>query len=168
MAFWSDSNLNPKRKNRFLVTIGDLPQYLAKSAGKPSFSINNHEHNFLNHKFNFPGMISWDPIEITFVDAGDSGDDTASALYQLLTNSGYVTPGDENAARNNAINKSSATSAAGQIIIEQIDETGSPIETSTLHNAWIESVSFGDVSYEDDGIVELTVSIRYDWAEIEG
>ena len=168
MAFWSDSNLNPKRKNRFLVTLGDLPEYLAKSAGKPSFSINNHEHNFLNHKFNFPGMITWDPIEVTFVDAGDSGDETATALYQLLTNSGYVAPDSETTTTNNAINKSSATSAINQVTIAQIDESGSPIETSTLHNAWIESVSFGDDSYEDDGIVELTVSIRYDWAVVEG
>ncbi len=37
-------------------------------------------------------------------------------------------------------------------------------ESWTLHNAWLKNVDFGDLSYEDEGMSEITMTIRYDWA----
>ena len=52
----------------------------------------------------------------------------------------------------------------------QIGEKAAPNEQEllseqwTLHNAWLKNVDFGDLSYEDEGMAEITMTIRYDWA----
>jgi len=48
-----------------------------------------------------------------------------------------------------------------------IDENGAPIETWSLYNPWIKSVNFGDLDYESDELVNVELSIRYDWADLE-
>ena len=38
------------------------------------------------------------------------------------------------------------------------------IETWTLHNAWIKDVNFGSLSYDNEGLVDLSMTLRFDWA----
>ena len=52
------------------------------------------------------------------------------------------------------------------LVITQVDSEGEDIETWNLHNFIIKSVAFGDLSYDDDGLVEITMNIAYDWAEL--
>ena len=164
MAFWN-SIVNPKRKNRFKVDVGNLDPLTAKTAVKPVFSVNAHEHNYLNHKFYFPGMPTWEPVEMTFVDlgSGDATNHSAAVLWDYITTSlGYAMPTDASAL-DLSLNKSGGM-GIGDITVTQIDVDGATQDKWTLHNAWIERVAWGDVSYEDDGFVELSITVRYDYA----
>ena len=38
------------------------------------------------------------------------------------------------------------------------------VEEWVLHGAWIKDVKYGDLSYEDDGMTEISVELRYDYA----
>jgi len=76
MAFWSEAQVEPKRKFKFVVTItGDstknivIPSYVIKKADKPSFTISETKHSFLGHNFFFPGKLEWKEVSITLVDA---------------------------------------------------------------------------------------------------
>jgi hypothetical protein len=95
MSFWTDSKLHPKIKSRFIVSFGTgffLPN--VKSVDKPSVEVSTKEYRLMNHYFNYPGLVKWQPIKITFVDMNVAGGqfDTSQMLYEMLTNSGYIHP----------------------------------------------------------------------------
>ena len=159
--FWN-AIYTPNRKNLFKVTIGDLEPFTAKTVSKPSISVNTHEHQIFNHKFYFPGIVTWEPVEATFADGGSETGSPATALLAALTSLGYVTP-DTKAMGGALIKKSDFTAT-----IQQLNAAGEVLSMWTLSNAWIEKYTFGDLSYEDDGIVELSLTLRYDYAELTG
>ena len=88
--FWNIASVEPKRSFKFLLYFNGMPQFVAKSVTKPNFQISTTQHNFLQHQFNFPGKVTWQPINITIVDPVQP--DSAQSLYSILTNSGYVLP----------------------------------------------------------------------------
>ena len=49
-------------------------------------------------------------------------------------------------------------------IIQQLKSDGGVVESWTLNNPFINKVGFGDLSYEDDGLSEISLGITYDWA----
>lgn len=178
MAFWSDAILEPKRKHKFLVTIGTLPQILAKSVNKPNFDISMGEHKFLGNSYKFPGGIKWNDITVTFVDT--STDQIAYQLYDALKLAGNQTPQAKGAALAGTtpltlFEKASATSVLGNnVLIEQLEADGKSskgsynvVEKWRLYNAWISKIDLGELSYENDNqLSEYKLTIVYDWAEI--
>ena len=59
---------------------------------------------------------------------------------------------------------SSGRANIGNVVPENDQEMLS--EQWTLHNAWLKNVDFGDLSYEDEGMSEITMTVRYDWATL--
>ena len=47
-------------------------------------------------------------------------------------------------------------------------DTESPLETWTIKNPLITSVDFGDLDYSQEGMLNISVNISYDWATCEG
>ena len=62
----------------------------------------------------------------------------------------------------------SSTSATdgSQLQIIQLNAEGVPTEKWTLYNPMITKISWGDLDYGDDGLVEYSLDIVYDWAEL--
>ena len=166
MAFWSEVGLDPKRKFRWTVDFTGLGigQYVAKTVEKPKFEVSEEEHKFVNHTFYYPGRVTWQEIGMTFVDPGGD-DDVTKRLQEMLNAMGYAHPPAFDAALQ-SITKERATHAMGDIIIAQINHVGKPVEEWKLYNAWLKSVEFGDLSYEDEGLVEVSLQVRYDWAVV--
>ena len=164
MAFWTDAqNKDPKRAYRFLVNIGNMPngaQWYAKAVKKPAITITEVDHSFLNHKFYYPGRAEWDTVEVTLVDPVSP--DAAANTAAILQASGYNPPIDVTSTT--TISKQDSVNALGGVIIEQIDSEGNAMETWTLWNPFITGVTYGDLSYEEDSLTEVTLTIRYDWA----
>ncbi len=177
MPFWStnfgeDAALkDPKRKYRFTVEFqgidaaqGGALLWYAKSAAKPSFAIGEVEHAYLNHRFYYPGSVTWEPISIVMVDPVDP--DMTATFSDIVVKSGYSPPTDANSL--GSISKAKAAASLGTVIITQIDSDGNPLETLTLWNPFIEDIKYGDsLSYEDATFTEVSVTLRYDWARIE-
>ena len=97
-------------------------------------------------------------------------------MLDLIELSGYVAPhnflndplGRGKESNVVTFSKKQATSAVGgRVYIHTIDENGSPIETWSLYNPWIKSVNFGDLDYESDDLVNVELTMRYDWANLE-
>ena len=52
MAFWSDATgQDPKRQYRWIMIINDIPAYTLKKANKPSFTVTESVHKYLNHLY---------------------------------------------------------------------------------------------------------------------
>jgi hypothetical protein len=90
--------VEPKRKSRFVVEIANgfyLPN--VKTCSKPSANIDLKEFQLINHKFKYPGVVTWQDIKITMIDMnGNSGGnqslDTGLLLWRMLKHTGYSLP----------------------------------------------------------------------------
>ena len=73
MAFWSEANLDPKRKFRWVVQIAGLGigEYIAKTVDKPKFEVSEEEHKFINHTFYYPGRVTWQEVSLTLFSEPD-------------------------------------------------------------------------------------------------
>ena len=177
MPFWSENFgensalKDPKRKFRFTVELqgidagatGGAAMWSAKTATKPSFQIAAAEHKYLNHTFYYPGSVTWQDVVITLVDPANP--DMTATLSDIVVQSGYTPP--TNATSLSTMSKAKAAGALGSVIITQIDADGNPIETWTLMNSFITDLKFGDLAYGEDDLIELSMTLKYDWARVE-
>ena len=87
MAFWTEASIELKRKSRFLVELGSgFILTSVKTCSKPAAEVDIKEYQLINHKFKYPGIVTWQPVKITFVDmAGQKpeGHQTVSTAIML-------------------------------------------------------------------------------------
>jgi len=179
MPFWStnfgeSTDLkDPKRNFRFTVEFtgiqaaqGGATLWYAKSCAKPSFTISTAEHTYLNHKFYYPGAVTWNSVNVTLVDPADP--DVTATLSDIIIQSGYSPPTDATAQNMNSMSKAKAAGALGTVVIKQLDSNGNAIETWTLWNAFISEIKYGDnLEYGNDDLSTLDCTLMYDWARVE-
>ena len=169
--FWGSQFSDPKRKFRWIVeftTTGggrsNALQLAAKNVKKPTFEIGSTPHKWLNHTFFFPARLEWKEIQLTLVDVGGE-EDITTIINDLLELAGYNPPVTA-AACFRALTKEDSVSAFGnKFQIKQLDGDGQPNEVWVLTNPWIKSVDYGELNYESDDLVEITLTIQYDYAE---
>ncbi len=179
MPFWStnfgeDTTLkDPKRSFRFTVEFTGIQDpggngatlWYAKTVQKPSFTISTAEHKYLNHTFQYPGSVTWNECAVTLVDPVNP--DMAATLSDIVVLSGYAPPTDATAEQMGTMSKAKSAGALGTVYITQIDSDGKPLETWTLWNAFLTEVKYGDLSYGEDELSEMSVTLKYDWARVE-
>lgn len=176
MSFWTDPQLEPKRAYKFILSIpggssnqtSGLKEFLVKKVSKPEWEITSTEHKFLNHTFYYPGRTTWAEIQATVVDTLDSSTNATQELMNILEASGYSLPTTlaQPAGWGSVSKKKAVTEALGTIRIKTIDSDGHSIETWELQNAWVSKVAFGELAYDSEELVEVTLTIRYDNAFI--
>jgi len=164
MAFWTDATLqDPKRKFRFTVQLLAYEggaQWYAKTATKPTITVSETSHVFLNHTFYYPGKVEWNAIDVTLVDP--VGPDAVATTMGIIMNAGYAPPPTQTSLT--TMSKARAVGALKGVVIDQIDSEGNSLEKWTLNNAFITSVNLGDLAYDAEELSEIALTIRYDWA----
>ena len=168
---WANPLTEPKRKYKFILNIAGIPAYVVKTTDRPTVTVGETKHEFLVHDFKFPGRVTWNDISINLVDPIDP--DVSSKLLALVRNAGYVypgdfsaTPGDPNYLRK-SVGKANFIDQLGQVTIDTLNTAGETIETWRLNSVWVKSVAYNQMSYSDEGLIELALTISYDWAELE-
>jgi len=179
MAFWSDTNKGvpePKRNYRWLLYLGGVPQWVCKKVTKPSYTLTESQHTYINHNFWYPGKVEWNTVSVTLTDPAQP--DSVQTIYNILRNSGYAPP--ENPMDTQTISKAAAVAALGSVRIVQLgdqfsetaDNPGGPkegqelLEEWILYNAWVKDAKFGDLDYTSDDLIEITLELRYDYAKL--
>jgi hypothetical protein len=174
-TWWTGKELEPYRKFRFQVFMGNNILKNVRTVQKPSFEISQLEYQVLNQKVKYPGIVTWTDIDLVFID--DKAQNIGAEWRDYLKAAGY-TPFSPSTT--SGITKGSLTDGAkrvtkqsgGQdiadltILIKQLDSSGKVIEQWQLHNSWIKSVKYGDLDYNSDDFVEVTLTIAYDFATI--
>lgn len=165
---WSPTT-EPKRKYKFLLNIAGIPTYTVKTSDRPQQTIGQQEHKFLAQSYKFPGQVVWNDISVTMVDLIDV--DAGKVLYQAIKASGYVAPSEYDMSDSSSPDyyrrtpsKRNAVNSLGNVTIDMLDSDGKVVEEWKLHNVWIKDVNNNGVSYEDEGLVDITMQLAYDWA----
>lgn len=179
MAFWTSALSEPKRKHRFILRLPDLqvpdgplqgqtfPEYLAKSVTKPSYTVGSTEHKFLGNTYYYPGAVLWNEISAVIVNS--VAPDGNELLYRALGQMGYLRPDiQEDVFLNNlppsTPNKAAALATLGQVQFDELSGAGGTLGTWKLNNAFITNVTFGDLDYADEALLDINITFKYDWA----
>jgi hypothetical protein len=173
MSFWNQASVEPKRQFRWLLYVAGMPQWIVKDVKKPSFSVATTPHDFLNYKFKYPGRVEWQDMTVTIVDPVQP--DSTASLVKILEKAGYVLPSDYTSQENEprTISKQAfVDSLGGQIKLVQFGaNTGGQeeniLERWVINNPFLTSVDFGNLSYGSDDLVNISMTIAYDWAYLE-
>ena len=170
MAFWTDKSdlVEPLRPFRFrIMEAKDYTEFSgspddrgywwwAKSVSKPTYEISKHEYTLINHKFKYPGIASWKDITIKFIDYKDelslSGPTKMHSFIQYLKESSYSFNSPDGIAKDKLIRN---------YIIEQLDPDGQVLEKWTLINAFVINIETSELSYEDENLTEITLTVTY-------
>tara|TARA_Y100000593_G_C4232196_1_gene297549 strand:- start:59 stop:643 length:585 start_codon:yes stop_codon:yes gene_type:complete len=174
-GFWggtANALVDPKRSFRWIIRFGDntktgIQEWFAKSASKPAFEVGETEHAFLNHQFYYPGKVKWQEMEVTLVDPSYPND-ASQSLMKMLNQAGYYAPTDINSASHTITKKAAVAAIGSTVFLKQIGtDQNDVLETWSLVNPWLKNVNFGALSYENEDMVEITLTIRFDYAKLQ-
>jgi hypothetical protein len=168
MAFWSAPDSQPKLSFKWFASFGlgedIIRTYTLRSFQRPSFTIATSEYVWLNDVNFKPGVLSWNPIEITITDGENKEENNAKNLIAALNKSGYQTT-SVNEPRSTIEKGKSSNALGGQVVLTQINAESNPVEEWILINPFLEAVNFGQNNYGAEEIITLSVTIRYDYAQ---
>jgi hypothetical protein len=163
MAFWTLSDLEPLRKFRFKIQFGDDIIWWAKSVTQPSPDISMSEYQIINHKIKYPGIVTWNDIDMIIVDIDNKGKD----LYELLLTFGYNPPTDKQGVANNGKDGIVKEQFNPDVFnIQKFDSKGTKLEEWDLINPFIKAIKYGDLDYSSDELLEITLTVAYDSATL--
>jgi len=143
----------PKRANRFILsfdpTLG-INEWFVESTGRPSIDINPVEIQFLNTSTFVAGRFKWNPMTIKFRDP--IGPSATQALMEWVRLHAESVTGRMGYAAGYKKN----------VDLEMLDPTGVVVEKWILEGTFLTDVSFGELAYSNDGIAQITASLRMD------
>ena len=95
MAFWSSNTLEPLRKFRFQIQFGNDVMWWAKSVTQPSPDVSMSEYQLINHRIKYPGIVTWNAIDITMVEPNKDSKVGFGLFHKLKGSGDYTNPTNE-------------------------------------------------------------------------
>jgi hypothetical protein len=141
-----------KHTNQFLFSVDEDPtvKLLCKSASRPSVTFSEIQIPHIN-KFRYEaGRPTYDPLNITLLDYIVPS--TSQYVTAWLATQGEIFTGRMGYS---AFYRRKAT-------LELVDPVGAVIEKWDYFNCFILTANFGEVSWDNEQAMEITLSIRYD------
>ncbi len=165
--FQKDMFFDAQQAHRFFLNMHGIKAAYISNVERPSYSIGTEPYVYLNHKLNYPGLIEWSPISLTIreIYTPEAFGSVLSNLMAKLTHISYETPTDLSPDFAKNISKQNLTLAMENTIIESLDHNGVTHEAWKLHGAMITSLKPSRLSYEEDSLTGIDVTITYDWAD---
>ena len=123
--FWANPGTEPKRIYRWVMRLNvpDIAEYMVKKVSRPSWSVSESTHAFLNHTFYYPGRVEYDEMSITIVDSVTPNG--AVIMRNILANAGYILPSDAETNHTTLSKKGYVQGAGlGAIQLKQLDHDG--------------------------------------------
>ena len=145
----------PKRKNRWLLRFPSdlgIQEWWLASASRPTITQSDVEIQFLNTSTYVLGRFVWEAIDVTFRDA--IGPSTTQAIME------WVRLGSESITGRQGY----AAGYKRDVYLEMLDPTGVVVEKWELQGTMLTTVNFGDLSMDDDGIADVSATLRFDRA----
>lgn len=144
------NKFEPKRKNRWVLQIEGIDAYIIKSAGRPTVTTEEVEIPFINSRRYLAGKTTFNTISITLLDPiAPSGAqqcmEWVRTCYESVSGrAGY------------------ADFYKRDVQLKVLDPIGTCVELWDLKGAFATEVNFGDLSYEDAGPCEISLTVRFD------
>lgn len=144
----------PKRKNRFILRFPSelgINEWFVESTNRPKITIGATAIPFLNTEKYVAGKYTWGTIGVTFRDP--IGPSAAQALMEWVR-----------------LHAESVTGRMGYaagykktIELDMLDPTGVVIEKWQLVDTFLTDVDFSSLGYSEDGLAQITVTLRPDY-----
>ena len=145
----------PKLKNRFIMLIDGIPAYLIKTTGRPQITFDEVELNHMNVKRYVKGKGVWDQLELTLYDPiVPSGAQSVMEWVRLAHESVTGRDGYSDFYKKD-------------VSFQTLGPVGDVVEEWTLKGAWIQDAQFGDMDFSASDPVEITLTLRYDYAILQ-
>ena len=145
----------PKTQNRFIMYIEGIPAFTIKAMARPTIQFDEVVLEHINVKRYVKGKGAWQPLEITLYDPI-----VPSASQAVME---WVRQHHE-----------SVTGRQGysdfykkDITFNLLGPVGDIVEEWTLKGAFIDNANFGSLAYETSDPVEITLSLKYDYAILQ-
>ena len=145
----------PKMSNRFIMYIEGIPSYLIRTANRPSIDQGEVILDHINVERKLKGKSRWQDVTITLYDpVVPSG---AQAVMEWVR-----------------LHHESVTGRDGysdfykkDINCQLLGPVGDIVEEWTLKGAMIQSANFGALSFDASDPVDITLTLRYDYAILQ-
>jgi hypothetical protein len=141
----------PKRVNRFFAEFADelgIEVWKVQKFKRPSMKINSVPIQFMNEQNYVAGRYTWDSLSLTFLDP--IGPSTSQQLMEWVRLHAESLTGRMGYKAGYAKN----------ILLKALDPTGIEVEKWFLEQCMIISIDFGENSYEDDALTNVTLEVQ--------
>ena len=145
----------PKLKNRFIMQIDGVPAYLIKTANRPQVTFEEVELNHMNVKRYVKGKAAWQTLQITLYDPIVPSAAQATMEWVRLSHESVTGRDGYSDFYKKDVN------------IKVLGPVGDVVEQWTLKGSWIQTATFNDLDFSSSDPVEVTLSLRYDYAILE-
>ena len=149
------TDFEPKLKNRFIMQIDGINAYLIKAASRPSLESDEVALEHMNTTRYVKGKSRWASLDITLYDPI-----VPSAAQQVME---WVRLGHESVTGRDGYSDFYKKT----ITFNMLGPVGDVVEEWELRGAFPLSANFGDLSFEDSTPVEISLTLRYDYAILQ-
>ena len=145
----------PKMKNRFIMNIDGIPAYLIKTANRPSIQFDEVVLEHMNVTRYVKGKGRWQPIEITLYDPV-----VPSAAQSVME---WVRLSHESVTGRDGY----SDFYKKEVTFQLLGPVGDVVEEWVLKGCFIESATFNDLDFASSDPVDVTLSLKYDYAVLQ-
>lgn len=149
------NDYEPKLQHRFVLEIDGIDSYIVQSAQRPSIEGARKEIDYINTKRYVAGKYSWATMDVVFNDP-------------------IVPSGAQKVIEWFRQHHEFSTGVSGYksdykrpVTLKLLGPDGTFVERWKLVGAFIQSAQFGDLNYGADDLVNITVTISFDYATLE-
>ena len=145
----------PKLKNRFMMNIDGIPAYLIKTANRPQVTFEEVTLEHMNVKRYVKGKAAWQTLQCTLYDPV-----VPSAAQAVME---WVRLSHESVTGRDGYSDFYKKDVNFQVL----GPVGDVVEEWTLKGAFIQDAQFGDLDFGSSDPVEITLTLRYDYAILQ-
>ena len=145
----------PKMKMRYIVQIDGVPAYLVKAANRPQITFEEVELHHMNVRRYVKGKGAWQELQVTLYDPV-----VPSAAQAVME---WVRLSHESVTGRDGYSDFYKKDVNFQVL----GPVGDVVEEWTLKGAWIQDSQFGDMDFGSSDPVDITVTLRYDYAILQ-
>jgi len=156
------STLEPLRKNRWVMQFTNIPgggsiekmAFCAHTAARPTITYGVTEIQRLNERFYTAGKPTWSELPMSFFDYIEG----AQSVSEILWNWNQKIYSPITGAMGFKVEYSTSGTLA------MLDPAGGVVQIWNLFYIWPFTITYNDLSADDEGPAEVNVSFRYDYA----
>ena len=144
------NKFEPKRSYRWILAIEGIDSFLIKTAARPNITIANETIKYINSYRKISGRLTFGSMSVTLHDPI-----APSGAQQVME---WVRTHFESVSGRAGY----ADFYKRDCQLKLLDPVGTVVELWDIKGAFLMSANFGDVSYDDDMPMEITMDIRFD------
>ena len=145
----------PKIKHRYIMQIDGVPAYLVKTANRPQITFEEVQLDHMNVRRWVKGKGVWQQMQITLYDPV-----VPSAAQSIME---WIRLSHESVTGRDGYSDFYKKDVTFQVL----GPVGDVVEEWKLKGTWVQDAQFGDMDFQSSDPVDITVTLRYDYAILQ-